>query len=80
MGLPVIIPPDISDDSAIIKRERLGAVWETLDVIGYRKSLEELEVLLRIPRPELQGRVRQLAVRYRSFSIADKVYASVYGQ
>lgn len=80
MGLPVVIPPDISDDSAIIKRERLGAVWETLDSSGYRKSLEELELLLSIPRPELQQRVRQLAIRYRSFSIADKVYASVYGQ
>lgn len=80
MGLPVVIPPEISDDSAIIKRERLGAVWETLDSAGYRKSLDVLDELLNVPREELQRKVRQLAIRYRSFGIADKVYASVYGQ
>ncbi len=80
MGLPIVIPPDISDDSSIIKEEGLGSIWETLDAEGYRKSLVELEQLLAIPRVERQHRIRQLAVRYRSFAIADKVYAEVYSR
>lgn len=79
MGLPVIIPPRISDDSDIIKNEKLGAIWETLDARGYAASLDEMERLLAIPRAELQEKIRQLARRYRSLSIAEKVYAQVYG-
>lgn len=80
MGLPVVIPPNISDDSGIIKEEGLGSIWETLDAEGYRKSLVELEQLLAIPRAERQHRIRQLAVRHRSFAMADKVYAEVYSR
>ncbi|MBL7848366.1 MAG: glycosyltransferase [Cyclobacteriaceae bacterium] len=80
MGLPVVIPDGISEDSEIIRAENAGVVLRELNAEAYRSALTELEVLMAEPRAELRNRIRALAVKHRNFSIAEKVYDVVYGQ
>lgn len=78
LGLPIIITKDISDDSAIIKNEKIGVVLETLDQTGYRSALNQIDALLGTDRTELRKKIRAVAVKYRSFDIADKIYSQLY--
>jgi hypothetical protein len=47
MGLPVVIPPNISDDSAIIKEHEIGAIIEELNRDGYLKAIKEIDEMLK---------------------------------
>lgn len=80
MGLPVVIPVGISEDSEIILRERIGAVLERQDHEAYATALDTLESLFAEPKDELRKRIRQVAIRYRNFTIAEGVYRQVYGK
>jgi len=79
LGLPVIITKNISDDSQIILDNDAGAVIESLDASGYRSAVEKIDRLLSGNPAELQQKIRGLAVKYRSFEIAEKVYEEIYG-
>ena len=80
LGLPVIITPNISDDSEIIEAKGIGAIISTLDEAGYKKAVEQMDQLLSsTPRAELHDRIREVAVEHRSFAIAGKVYTTIYG-
>ena len=79
LGLPVIITKNISDDSQIILDNEAGAVIESLDVPGYRSAIEKIDQLLKGDPEKLREKIHGLAVRYRSFGIADKVYEEIYG-
>lgn len=79
MGLPVVIPAGISDDSEIIRRHHIGAVLDRLDADAYAAALDRLESLFAEPKDQLAKRIRQIAVQYRNFSIAEEVYRHVYG-
>jgi hypothetical protein len=76
MGLPVIIPQGISDDSEIIERERIGYVLEDLSDVAFTNSIVRIETLL--DDPHLSAKVVEVAVKYRSFEIARNVYRHVY--
>lgn len=79
-GLPVMITRDISDDSGIIEEHGAGVVIQTLDEAGYRDAVEGMDRLLSSgDRQELYRRVRPLAGQYRSFDLARKAYADIYG-
>ncbi len=78
MGLPIVITKGISDDSSIIKNENIGVVLETLDLDAYRSALKQINVLLDSDRSELSKKIRAVAVKYRSFDIADKIYSQLY--
>jgi glycosyltransferase involved in cell wall biosynthesis len=78
MGLPIIITKGISDDSYIIENENIGVVIETLDINGYHLALKKINVLLKSDRNELSKKIRAVAIKYRSFDIADKIYAKLY--
>jgi glycosyltransferase involved in cell wall biosynthesis len=80
MGLPVVIPDGISDDSEIIRTEKAGVVLRQLNEEAYRSALTELDNLLCEPRTEMRKRIHALAVKHRNFSIAEEVYESIYGQ
>lgn len=81
MGLPVIITPGISDDSAIIAREGIGSVLEGLHEAAYRKAVREIAALLASqPRRGLYDRIRPVAERHRSFGIAASIYQRIYGR
>jgi len=77
MGLPVVISPRISDDSKIIEKENAGVVVDFFDRHALAGSIEKLEVLLK-DKLILKEKIRQIAIRYRSFELAKKVYQEIY--
>ncbi|MBL7855230.1 MAG: glycosyltransferase [Cyclobacteriaceae bacterium] len=80
MGLPVVIPDQISDDSEIIFKNRAGYVLKSLTQAEYLAAVEQIDCLLRLPRADRQQKIRQLAFTYRSYEIARGVYHAVYGK
>ena len=80
LGLPVIITDGISDDSGIIREHRIGSVLESLDRKGYEKAVREVAALLDgSSRRELYERIRPIALRYRGFDRAERIYQAIYG-
>ncbi len=81
MGLPVIIPKSISDDSDIIAENDIGAVLDDLSPKSYAKALDKIESLLESSqRKELQSKIRELAIRIRSMKVASLSYHQLYSQ
>jgi glycosyltransferase involved in cell wall biosynthesis len=77
VGLPVIISPGISDDSEIIEKENIGVVADFFNKGALTNAIDKLEFLIN-DKAVLKGKIRQIAVRYRSFEIAEKVYKEIY--
>jgi len=77
MGLPVVISPNISDDSGIIEREEIGVRMNFEDKGQFSSALSKLERIL-YQKNELKKRIRQIAEQYRSFKIAENVYKAIY--
>jgi hypothetical protein len=80
LGLPVIIPQNISDDSGIIKKENAGIVIENFGSPLSVEQTSEIISLLNEDMHQQQLRIRNVAVKYRSFEIAEKIYREVYGK
>ena len=81
LGLPVVITPNISDDSDIIAENGIGSVIGELSPAGYLQSVKEIDQLLRShSRSELYEKIRPVAERYRNFKIAERIYEEIYGQ
>ncbi|MBY0435305.1 MAG: hypothetical protein K2U26_14450 [Cyclobacteriaceae bacterium] len=79
LGLPVVIPNHISDDSDIIIKHNIGAVWRSLDEESYREAVIKIDTLIKTPDSQRYAKIRQVAIQYRSFEIAENVYRSIYG-
>ena len=80
LGLPVIITKDISDDSGIIKENGIGSVLTDLDRSGYERSVNEISSLITgFSREQLYDRIRPVAMRFRGFDRAERIYAAIYG-
>ena len=79
LGLPVLINPDISDDSRIIAEARAGVVLQGLSTDSYRRAVLEMDALLAEGHEALYQRIRPLAEKYRNFGIAETIYRSIYG-
>jgi len=80
MGLPVVIPNGISNDSEIIRENGIGAVLDRLDVAAYRGALDTIDALLAQRREVLRKKIRTVASTYRSFAVAERVYKEIYGR
>ncbi len=78
MGLPVVITPNISDDSQIITNYQIGAVLNGLNPKAYLEAVITIDRLLSNDRAQLAEKIRNIAQKYRSFKIAEKVYQSLY--
>lgn len=79
MGLPVVITPNISDDSDIIKQNNIGVVLESLDANGYSKAVSEIDSMIRKgDKEDIQRSINFIAKKYRSYDIADGVYTKIY--
>lgn len=76
MGLPVVISPRISDDSAIIEKEEAGVVLDYTDSAAFPGAIKKIENL--VNEVHTKDKIRSLAVRYRSFSIAEHIYKEIY--
>jgi len=79
MGLPVVIPPNISVDSDIIKENNAGTIIESFDDNGYSRAVKQIDTIINgKSRAEVYEKIRPLAEKYRNFSIAEKVYSQIY--
>lgn len=80
MGLPVVIPQNISVDSEIIKESGAGAILESLDEKGYTDAIKQIDTIIKgKSRIEVYNQIRPLAEKYRNFNIAESVYRKIYG-
>lgn len=80
LGLPIVITPNISDDSQIIADNKIGSILEGLDNESYLKSIKEIDMLLKNnTRMELYNKIRPIAEKYRNFEIANNIYSKIYG-
>jgi len=78
-GLPIIISPNISVDSDIIKKNKLGVICEFSSPHTYSAAANQLRALLfEGSRDLLQIRIRSHACKYRNFKIAYRVYSKIY--
>lgn len=81
MGLPVVIPSNISDDSEIIEKSNAGAVLKKFDQENYNSAIITINNLLTESKPEiLNQHVRNLAFQYRNYKIATDIYQKIYGE
>lgn len=78
IGLPVIIPAGISDDSDIIEQHNAGAVLHSFSTAAFKAAIIKVEELLQEDRERLQQRIRHLAHKYRSFEQAESIYRDIY--
>ncbi len=70
----------ISDDSSIIKEQRIGAIIEEFNSEAYLKAIREIDLILQsCSRQELIQRIRAVAVKHRNFSDAAEIYKKIYG-
>lgn len=78
LGLPVLITKNISDDSAIIYENNIGAVIEDLSDKAYLNAFQKIDELLKGDHEKLKMRIREIAERNRSFKIAEDCYKNIY--
>jgi hypothetical protein len=76
LGLPVVIPANISDDSEIIENNNIGAILYSFNREAYKNSVVKIDTLRR--QPGIKNVIRSIALRYRNYSIAEDVYFRVY--
>ena len=74
-GLPVLLPPGVGDDSAIVATEGGGAVFDLSQPGSLPQALAALSTLM--GRPDYRHHIRGLAVRYRNVRRASEAYAAL---
>ncbi|MDX2063924.1 MAG: hypothetical protein SFY70_12755 [Bacteroidia bacterium] len=80
MGLPVVLLDRLSDDSFLATAHKLGVILQGLSPEAYQHGVVELASLLEAePTAERKARIRGIAQVYRSYAIADPIYAYLYG-
>lgn len=78
MGLPIVILPDISDDSEIVKSENAGVILQSLSDDDMILAMKNTHRLLE-ENPHVHSHIREIAIKYRSYDIATKTYQDIYG-
>lgn len=76
LGLPVVIPARISDDSDIIEKNNIGAILNDFNQRAYQMAVESIDAIRK--QPDIRTKIRHIAKQYRSFEIAENVYKHVY--
>ena len=77
LGLPVIISKNISNDSEIIEENNIGYVLENYSEDEFTRAFIKIKALIE-EKAETQKRAMNAANKYRDFSIAEKIYQSIY--
>ena len=79
LGLPIIITKNISDDSEIIETNKIGYVLNALNPKEYSKSIQVISDLIsKKSRSQIFNQIREIALNYRDYQIADKIYCQIY--
>lgn len=76
LGLPVVIPANISDDSSIIENHDIGAVLYELSEAAYIEAVKKIDKLIK--NPGMRVIIRNVANTYRSFNRAENIYKKIY--
>ncbi|REJ82300.1 MAG: hypothetical protein DWQ39_12280 [Bacteroidetes bacterium] len=80
LGLPVVITPDISEDSDIIMKKNIGAVINEFNQEEYLRVCKIIDdMLVNKNERKLNTEIMNVASQYRDFRIAHEVYEQVYG-
>ena len=77
-GLPIIITKNISDDSDIIEQNNIGYVLKNLTKQEYQMACKHMDLLLQEDRVSLNQKIREIAIKYRDFEIAEEIYKNIY--
>jgi len=80
LGLPIVSTANISDDSDIIEKYKIGSIIKKFNTKNYQQVIEEIDQILQVDRKELFQKIRQVAYQYRSFEIAEKIYEKIYAK
>ena len=75
MGLPLVITKDISDDSDLIERYKVGFVLRELILSDYQRAVNFLSNNL---SATVKNRVLEVAAREKSFDKVALLYRNVY--
>jgi glycosyltransferase involved in cell wall biosynthesis len=78
MGLPVIIPANISDDSEIIRDNKIGYVWNELIKSEYSKSIDWLTEYHKNKTIEIQDKIIKIAQEERDFRKYLEIYRLLF--
>lgn len=79
LGLPVLITKSLGDDVQIIEENNIGVVIPSLTAESYLKSVKELDKLISSNSDgELTARIRNVAIKHRSYKIAEEIYRKIY--
>ena len=76
MGLPVVIPQGIGDDSELIDQLDAGVVLHNFEETHLIDCFDELKNILKEPNHKI--RIRELAKKYRSREHIQRVYAHFF--
>ncbi|NVO02190.1 MAG: hypothetical protein HXX09_05760 [Bacteroidetes bacterium] len=81
LGLPIVITKNISEDSELIEKYKIGAVIEDLNKESYLKAIHEIDELISgNTRIELYNKIRPIAENHRNFVIAENIYNEIYSK
>lgn len=79
MGLPVVIPQNIGDDSAIIEQEQIGVVLPSLNKDGYTLAAKKIDSMIRSENiTSLKKKIVSIAQKYRSVQVVESIYKDIY--
>jgi glycosyltransferase involved in cell wall biosynthesis len=76
LGLPVVITENISDDSDIIEKHNIGVVIRSYNSESYNEVVSKLNKIME--RTSIREEIRNYAIQYRGYEIAQRVYESIY--
>lgn len=76
MGLPLVIPANISVDSDIVKDKQIGYVLNNFSKAEYLKAIQEMERIM--STPGLTQKIRDVAEEKRSFKTSIPIYQTIY--
>jgi len=75
-GLPVVITKNISIDSDIIEKNKIGYVLQELNKAEYHRACEAISYLL--SQPGLNKKIIQIARQARTFALAETAYRGAF--
>jgi glycosyltransferase involved in cell wall biosynthesis len=79
MGLPILLLPEISEDSEIVTRENVGLIIKDLTDESFYQVFQELKRRL-LQQPFDSKHIIEVAKKYRSKSIAEEAYRAIYSE
>ena len=77
MSLPIVITKGISDDSDIIEKEDIGYVLQEQSISEYTNACKKIDKL-NSTKEKTTLKIRNVALKYRNFDVANKVYEKLY--